>query len=86
MTARLCEANASFSSTRSRSADVDAGPRQQLRHRRNGPDAHHARVDAGDRRGDERAERLDAELGGALLARDHERGGAVVQPARVARP
>ena len=43
-----------------------------------------ARVDAGDGAADEGAERLDAELGRALLARDHERGGAVVDPARVA--
>ena len=37
------------------------------------------------RRGDERPERLGAELACALLAGDHERGGTVVDPARVAR-
>ena len=56
---------------------------EQLPHGRDRADPHHARVDAGDRGADERAERLDAEVARALLARDHERGGAVVDAARV---
>src|SRR5581483_5853524 len=51
------------------------------RHR---PDPHHARVDAGDGRRDERADRVDAELTSLLLRRDDESRGAVVQPRGVA--
>src|SRR5262249_13460783 len=57
--------------------------REQLPNRRDRTDPHHTWVDAGDRAPDEPAERLDAELASLLLARDHERGGAVVDPARV---
>ena len=56
---------------------------EQLADRRHRADAHHARVDACDRAADERPERLGAEGLRPLLARDHERGGAVVDPARV---
>src|SRR5215210_3796002 len=63
---------------------ADSGPLEQLAHRRNGADPHHARVDAGDGRADEGAEGLEPELPRALLARDHERGGTVVDAARVA--
>ena len=64
--------------------DADAGPREQLAHGRHRPDAHHARIDAGDGAADEAAEGLGAERARLLLARDHERGGAVVEAARVA--
>ena len=84
MTARLCEAKASFSSTRSSSLGGDARAVEQLANGRHRPDAHHPRVDAGDCARDEATERLDAELARPLLARDHERGSAVVDPARVA--
>src|SRR5262249_44904247 len=63
---------------------LDSGPGKKPAHRRHGPNPHHARVNAGDRTGHETAERLGAELAGPLLARDHERGGTVVDPARVA--
>ena len=85
MTARLCDANASFSSTRSSVRSVDACASEQLAHGGDGADAHHARVDAGHRAADERPERLDAELARPLLGCDHERGGAVVDAGRVAR-
>src|SRR6266540_5112181 len=58
---------------------------EQLPDRWHGPDPHHARVDSCDGAGNERAERLSAELTSPLLARDQERGGAVVDPARIAR-
>src|SRR5207237_10081587 len=64
---------------------AEPGPLEQLPDGRNRPDAHHAGVNAGHRAADEPAERLDAELLRLLLARDHERGGAVVDSARVAR-
>ena len=83
MTTRLCEAKASFSSTRSMSLDGDPGALEELPHRGHRADPHHPRVDSGNRATDERAERLDAERLGAFLARDHERRGAVVDPARV---
>ena len=84
MTARLCDAKASFSSTRSSSLDRHPGAAEQLAHGRNRPDAHHRRVDPGGRRAGEHPERLDPECPGALLAGDHERRGTVVDPARVA--
>ena len=62
----------------------DAAALEQLAHGRDRADAHHARVDAGDRAADERAERLDAELARLLLRRDHERRRAVVDPGCVA--
>jgi hypothetical protein len=62
---------------------VDSRSGEQLPNRRHGPDPHHARVDSRNGAADERAERLDAKRASALLARDHERGGAVVDPARV---
>ena len=80
----LCEAKASFSSTRSMSADLHSGARQQLAHGRDRADAHDARVDARDGAAREGRQRLDAERAGPLLARDHERRGAVVDAARVA--
>ena len=86
MTARLCDAKASFSSTRSRSPTVDPGAVEQLAHGGHRADAHHARVDAGDRAAGEGAERLDAELARSLLAGDHERGGAVVDARSSCRP
>src|SRR4051794_7127136 len=49
-----------------------------------GADPHDARIDAGDGGADERRERLDAQLARTLLARDDDRGGAVVDPAGVA--
>ena len=62
----------------------DARPLEQLADGRNRADAHDPRVDA--RRGgaDERAERVGAQLARRLLARDHERRGAVVDAARIA--
>ena len=84
MTARLWDANASFSSTRSRSPTVSAGAFQQLADGRHRPDAHHARIDARNRTADEPAERFDAQSCSPLFARDHECGGAVVDAARVA--
>ena len=52
-TARLCEAKASFSSTRSISPTSTPARAEQLAHGRDRPDAHHARVDAGDGAADE---------------------------------
>src|SRR5262245_18306239 len=63
--------------------DLDTRALEQLAHRGHRADPHHARVDACDRTADECAERLRTERLRALLARDHERGGAVVDPARV---
>ena len=82
-TASDCEANASFSSTRSTSPTLDAGPLEQLADGGHRPDPHDRRVDARGRRADERPERLDPERPRAFLARDDERRGAVVDPARV---
>ena len=65
--------------------DGHPGAVEELAHGRDGPDAHHRRVDAGGRRAGEHAERLDPERPRPLLARDHERRGTVVDPARVAR-
>ena len=64
---------------------LDRDPRavEQLADGRDRPDAHHGGIDARDGRADEGPERLDAEIPGALLAGDHECGGAVVDPARV---
>jgi hypothetical protein len=64
--------------------DGHAGPVEQLAHGGHRPDAHHRWVDPDDRRADERAQRLDPKVARPLLARDHERRGAVVDPARVA--
>ena len=61
-------ANASFSSNRSMSVDLEARLREQLLHRGHRADAHDLRIDAdGDERAED-AERLDAELVG-LVAR-----------------
>src|SRR5438552_16475193 len=62
----------------------DTGPVEQLPHGRDRADAHHARVDAGNRAADERAERLHAELAGLLLRGDHERCRPVLDPGGVA--
>ena len=64
-------------------ARLDAGAREQLPHGRNRADAHDPRIDARDGARHESSERLGAERRGLLRARDHERGGAVVDPARV---
>ena len=66
-------------------AELDAGSLEQPADGGDRSDPHHGGVDSRDGRADERSERLDAERPGVLLARDHERGGAVVDPARVAR-
>ena len=84
-TASDCEANASLSSTRSISSIETPGAGEELAHRGHRADAHHGRVDPGDGRAGEDAERLDPERARLLLARDHERCSAVVDPARVAR-
>ena len=65
-------------------ADREPGAVEQLAHRGHRPDPHHARVDAGDRRGDERAERLDAERARLLLRGDDDGSRTVVQARRVA--
>src|SRR5438477_487498 len=65
--------------------DGDPCPSEKLAHGRDRPDAHHSRIDPGDRAADEGAERLDAQFSRLLLGRDHESGGAVVDPARVPR-
>src|SRR5207247_1870977 len=57
--------------------------REELAHGRNRADPHHPRVDPGDGAADEGAERLRAERARLLLARDHERRRAVVDPARI---
>src|SRR5207244_7932429 len=64
-------------------ARVDSGSGQELANSRNGSDAHESRVDAGYGASREPAERLPAQLCRLLLARDHERGRTVVDPARV---
>ena len=66
-------------------ADLEARARENLPHGRDRADAHDPRIDARDRARDEAAERLGAQLLRALLARDHERGGAVVHAARIPR-
>ena len=53
-------------------ADREPGAVEQLAHRGHRPDPHHARVDTGDRRGDERAERLDPERARLLLRGDDD--------------
>src|SRR6266540_4164990 len=63
--------------------DADTCALEQLPDCGNRPDAHDTRVDPGDRASGEAAERLDAELLRLRLARDHERGGPVVDPAVV---
>src|SRR4029077_9443576 len=46
---------------------LDPGTRQRLAYRRNRPDSHHSRIDPGDRRAQERAERLCPESARLLL-------------------
>ena len=78
-------ANASFSSTRSRSATAEAGRASTLRDRRDRADAHHARA----RRRPRRSRRARAHAAGraraayALLG-EHHRGGTVVDARGVA--
>ena len=86
MTASACAANASLSSTsRGRRPSSPARASSLLR-RGHRADAHHARIDAGRRR---RRRTRRAARGRALARRaarrDHERGGAVVEPLEVAR-
>src|SRR5712691_7949734 len=64
-------------------ADTDTRAVEELAHRRDRRDSHHAWIHADDSAADERAERLHAERARLLLACNHERGGAVVDPARV---
>src|SRR5262245_9480725 len=63
---------------------LDTGAGQNLSHRGDGPDAHNAWIDPGDRARDEATERLEVELARLLLAREDESRGAVVDPARIA--
>ena len=68
---------------------VDVGERQAgalegLLRGRHGAGAHHGRVDAGDGRGANFHERLEAERLGALFAHHQQRGGAVVERRAVA--
>ena len=85
MTTRLCEANASFSSTRSRSST-----RRCRRARAASAPPAPGRCPSRAGRRPATALATNAPSGSApssralLLARDHERGGAVVEPARVA--
>ena len=51
---------------------------------RHGAGAHHGRVDAGDGRGHDPHQRLEAERLGLLLAHDQQRRGAVVERRAVA--
>src|SRR5581483_2331875 len=64
--------------------DADAGAREELAHSGDRADSHDARIDPCDSAADERAHRLDAELARTHLRGDHERGGAVVDPRRIA--
>ncbi len=65
-------------------ARIDSRASQELSHRGDRADPHHARIDARDGRGDEGAQGLDPELVRLRLAREHERRGAVVDAAGVA--
>ena len=58
-TASTCGANASFSSTRSKSSSVRPVLREQLAHRRHRADPHDARIDAGRRPADNARERRE---------------------------
>ena len=60
MTATDCDANASFSSIRSMSPIVEAGPLQRLADGADGADAHHLGLAAGDREAAHDRERLEA--------------------------
>src|SRR5687768_11192405 len=62
---------------------VHACAQEKLPHGRDRADAHDPGVDSGYGRADEAAERLGAEPRCPFRARDDERGGPVVQPARV---
>ena len=85
MTARLCDGERLVQLDQVEVGHLDAGAFEQLPHRRHRADPHHARVDPchGGRDEARRAARRRARCR-LLLARDHERGGAVVDPARVA--
>ena len=85
MTWRLCEAKASFSSTRSRSPASTPARASTLRTAGTGPMPMTRGSTPATAPGDEAAERLDAELGGPLGAGDDQRGCPVVDAARVAR-
>src|SRR4051794_34231478 len=65
--------------------DVDPGALEELAHGGDRSDAHHARVDPGNRAPRESPERLHSKLLRALLTRDHERSGPVVDTARITR-
>ena len=67
-TASTCGANASFSSTRSKSSIGQPGPREELPHRRHRADAHDARIDAGRRPADDARERRQAAARGFVRA------------------
>src|SRR6266508_2868592 len=62
---------------------IDAGASAQLSHCETGAHYHHARIDTRNCTPDETSERFDAEISRLFLARDHERGGAVVDAARI---
>ena len=80
-----CAANASLSSTRSRSPTRDPGARERLARRRHRPDAHDRRVDARHRRRHDARQRLEAQRPRALRLDDQRRRGAVVDARRVPR-
>ena len=64
--------------------EAEAGPLERLARGGDRPDAHDARVDAGDRLAADGRQRRDAALLRRLGRHEHEAGGAVVAAGRVA--
>ena len=77
-------AKASLSSTRSRSSTADPGPLEGLARRRNRPDPHDRRIDAGDGRRHDPGQWLEPELASPRRFDEEHRRRAVVDPRRVA--
>ena len=77
MTARDWEAKASLSSMTEMSVEGEAGELEDFGDGEDGADAHLFREAAGDRVGDEAAEGLEVELGGAAGVHENGDGGAV---------
>ena len=76
-TASTCAANASFNSTRSKSADAQPGPLLKLLHRGHRADAHDARIDTGARPAGNRRERAQPAGLGELGRGQHQRRSAI---------
>src|SRR5262245_3503548 len=79
LTASACAANASFASTRSRSATFQPAFSSARRDAGIGPDPHDGRANAGGGPGSDPGKWCDAAPPRLVRAHDHERGGTVVQ-------